>query len=63
MTKTIQICDICKKEVKSLYDIPWLNMEGYDIAFEKGNRELCKDCAKKWVDYVNHGYFKEREVK
>lgn len=62
MTKTIQICDICKKDVNWLYEIPRLNMEGYQIAFEKGKRELCKDCAKKWVDYVNRGYFKERGV-
>lgn len=63
MTKTIQICDICKKEVNWLYKIPCFYIEGYNIAFREGNKELCKDCAQKWVDYIDRGYFKEREVK
>lgn len=63
MTKTIKICDICKKEVNWLYKIPWIYIEGYNIAFRDENKELCEDCANKWVEYMRRGYFKEREVK
>ena len=63
MTKTIKICDLCEKEVDWLYKIPWIYIEGYTIDAREGEKELCKNCTEKWLDYIQRDYFKERKIK
>lgn len=46
MTKTIQICDRCKKEVSHLFDMPRLLCEGLLINAYPSKVELCEVCAK-----------------
>lgn len=46
MTKTLRICDRCKKEVSHLYDMPRLICEGLSINVYPSKVELCEVCAK-----------------
>lgn len=46
MTKTIHICDRCKKEVSHLYEMPRLLCEGLLINVYPSKVELCEKCAK-----------------
>ena len=64
MTKTIKICDVCKKEVDWLYEIPRINIQGLTVVIEQGHEtELCEDCMRDWLKYIKRDYFKERGVK
>lgn len=49
MTKTIHICDKCKEEVKWVYQIPLLKIEGLNINIYDGKTELCEKCARQLI--------------
>ena len=61
MTKTIQICDMCKKEVNLLYKVPFIKVEDFIVKIKDSNKELCECCMADWCNYVNLYYFTERE--
>ena len=44
MTKTIYVCDKCKKEVDWLYKVPWVRVDGLSVEVDPGCIELCRDC-------------------
>ena len=48
MVITKKICDSCGKEVKWLYDMPDVLIEGKTInVYDRTIRQLCIDCATK----------------
>lgn len=53
MTKTIKICDKCKKEAKWLYPVPHIWIDGYNLKVREGKAELCKDCMRNLIDIIN----------
>lgn len=54
MTKTIKICDKCKKEAKWLYPVPRIWIDGYNLKVIEGNEaELCKDCMRNLINIIN----------
>lgn len=54
MTKTIKICDKCKKEAKWLYPVPRIRIEGYTLTVKEWQEvELCKDCMRNLIDIIN----------
>ena len=54
MTKTIKICDKCKKEAKWLYSVPRIWIDGYNLKVKEGHEaELCKDCMRNLIDIIN----------
>lgn len=53
MTKTIKICDKCKKEAKWLYPVPKIWIAGYTLKVREGEAELCKDCMRNLIDIIN----------
>ena len=54
MTKTIKICDKCKKEAKWLYSVPEIWIDGYNLKVREGNKaELCKDCMRNLIDIID----------
>lgn len=54
MTKTIYVCDKCKKEVSHVYDMPRLLCEGLLINIYPSKVELCEECAKQACDNFNN---------
>jgi hypothetical protein len=57
MTKTIKICDRCKKEVDWLYKIGRYHINGFNIEILPNNpQEICESCAREFVDLVNNFY-------
>lgn len=61
MTKTIKICDLCKKEVNLLYKVPFIKIENCIVKTILSDKELCESCMSDWCNYVNLHYFTERE--
>lgn len=60
MTKTIHICDHCKKEVDSVYQWPHFQIDGLVITINRmGYAEYCKDCSQILIMQTNG--FKEFE--
>lgn len=53
MTKTIKICDKCKKEAKWLYPVPQIWIDGYNLKVIEGEVELCKNCMRNLIDIIN----------
>lgn len=54
MTKTIKICDKCKKEAKWLYSVPYIWIDGRNLTVKEGHEvELCKDCMRNLIDIIN----------
>lgn len=54
MTKTIKICDKCKKEAKWLYPVPEIWVAGYTLKVKvESEVELCKDCMNDLIDIIN----------
>ena len=53
MRITKLICDSCGKECKWLYTMPRLVVEGNNITFYNGKKELCEECARKCVKLYN----------
>lgn len=53
MTKTIKICDKCKKEAKWLYPVPQIWIDGYNLKVIEGEVELCKNCMRNLIDVIN----------
>ena len=53
MTRTLKICDACKREVGWLYDMPRLIVDGNNINFYNSERELCNECARKAIRAYN----------
>lgn len=49
MKKTIYICDRCKEEVKWVYQMPLLKIEGLNITVYEGKNELCEKCARQLI--------------
>lgn len=49
MKKIIYICDRCKKEVKWLYEVPRLIVEGLKINIYNGEVELCEKCTRNLI--------------
>lgn len=53
MTKTIKICDKCKKEAKWLYPVPQIWIDGHNLKVIEGEVELCKNCMRNLIDIIN----------
>lgn len=53
MTKTVYICDSCKREVGWLYKMPRMIVEGNAVNFYNPERELCNECARKAIRSYN----------
>ena len=54
MTKTIKVCDKCNKEVKWLYPVPQIYIEGLNLAVREGHKvELCEKCTHKLIDTID----------
>ena len=59
MRKTINICDRCGREVKWLYSMPVIKIEGYNMeVYYCGEGcddlpELCENCARKAISVFN----------
>lgn len=51
MRKEILICDVCHKEVKWLYDMPRIEVEGLTINFYKSKTQACETCARAAISY------------
>lgn len=49
MKKMIYICDRCKEEVKWVYQMPLLKIEGLNINIYDGRVELCEKCARQLI--------------
>lgn len=61
MTKTIHICDRCKKEVDRIYKWPYFSIDGLVITISQmGFAEYCKDCSQILIAQTN-GFKKEGE--
>ena len=61
MTKTIWICDKCKKEADRLYKFPSILKEGLAVNVyhsDSGKMELCESCLDNHLDQI-HKYTKE----
>ena len=52
MTKTIYVCDKCKKEVDWLYKVPWVHIAGLSVEVGKSNVELCRECMTKLCRFI-----------
>jgi hypothetical protein len=62
MTKTIKICDKCKREVKWLFEFNLLEIKGFKIEVHQYDKyDLCPECAKKFIDMYNHYADSEEE--
>lgn len=62
MTKTVYICDQCKKEAKWLYTLPNLVKRGLRVDVEDGTTEVCEKCLD--IDiafYTTEVCYKERD--
>ena len=51
MTKTVYICDQCKKEAEWLYTLPDLVKKGLTVAVEEGTTEVCEKCLDIDLDF------------
>lgn len=62
MTKTIKICDKCKREVDWLYEIHRMSIKGLSIELYTYDKyDLCLECADKLIDMYNHYADSEEE--
>ena len=63
MTKTIKICDKCGAEVDWLYEFHRLNIKGLRLEVAEYDKfDLCKECAKEFVNMYNFYTVKPMEV-
>jgi hypothetical protein len=54
VTKTIKICDKCKKEVQWLYHVPRIRIVGYTLEIREGDKaELCKNCMNNLINIID----------
>ena len=61
MRKVTLICDACHKEVKWLYDMPRMMVEGLTINFYPSRTQACETCARAAISYYRKRLGKESE--
>ena len=48
------MCDRCKQEVRWLYTVPWVHIEGLELKINEGEKELCEHCMRGLCEIISN---------